>query len=83
MRELKGNIVGVRFVDIFFVKNKVDVPSEYIIGFVNPFGVESGVETLKVTPSCLSSAWLTLLPKIKLTMLSSPIFFLRTMIMDV
>jgi hypothetical protein len=40
-------------VNISFVRYKVDWCPNNVYGFVNPFGVESGVETLKMSPTCL------------------------------
>ena len=53
--ETEGILVGVQFVNVSIVRFKGDWSPKNVYGFVNPFGVESGVETLKMAPSRLFS----------------------------
>ena len=45
--EVQGGLVGVQFV------NKANSSPQHIYGFVNSFGVEGGIETLKMAPTRL------------------------------
>ena len=51
--ETEGSLVGVRSVDIFFVGHKVKSSPKNVYGFVDPFGVDGGVETFMMTPTHL------------------------------
>ena len=49
----EGALVGVRYVNTFFLRYKVNSSSKNVCRFVNPFNVDNGIQTLTMAPTRL------------------------------